>query len=130
MRFIGIFACALVFAVVMRFFGSVALAEDADLIKAGSKAFGACRACHTVDPDADSGLGPNLWDTSGNTSAHRDDFAYSDAMKKAKITWNDETLDKWLTSPKTFLPGTKMAYIGMAKPEDRKALIAFLKTKK
>lgn len=111
------------------FFITSAQADD-DLVKAGSKAFAACRSCHTVDPDADSGLGPNLWGTAGNKSAHREDFAYSDAMKKANVTWTDEALDKWLTSPKTFIPGSKMAYIGMAKPEDRKALIAFLKTKK
>jgi cytochrome c len=108
----------------------VAKADDADLVKAGARAFAPCRACHTVDPDADSGLGPNLWGTYGGKSAHRDDFEYSPAMKKANIVWTEENLDKWLTSPKTFLPGSKMAYIGMAKAEDRKALIAFLKTKK
>lgn len=130
MRLVGVFACVLAFAGVVTLSDTAVRADDADLLKAGSKAFGACRACHTVDPDADSGLGPNLWGTVGNKSAHRDDFDYSDAMKKAKITWTDEALDKWLASPKAFLPGTKMAYIGMAKPEDRKALIAFLKTKK
>jgi len=108
------------------------LADDADaaLVKAGSRVFNACRACHVADADQDSGLGPNLWAVIGAKSAHRDDFDYSDAVKKAGIVWTDENLDKWLANPKAFLSGNKMAFIGLPKEEDRKAVIAFLKTKK
>ena len=121
-----------VLAGVMFVNSGIARADDADpaVLKAGARVFNTCRACHVADAEQDSGLGPNLWATAGNKSAHRDDFDYSDAMKKANIVWTDENLDKWLASPKTFIAGNKMAFIGVPKEEDRKAVIAYLKTKK
>ena len=113
-------------------YGGTVMADDdvAALVKQGARAFNACRACHVIDAEADSTQGPNLWGVYGTKSAQRDDFDYSDPMKKANVVWNDATIEKWITNPKAFIPGTKMAYVGMVKPEDRKALIAFLKTKK
>ena len=43
------------------------------------------------------------------------------------MTWDDETMDKWLANPKKFIKGTKMVFAGIKKPKERKELIAYLK---
>jgi cytochrome c len=53
-------------------------------------------------------------------------YNYSPALRHAKITWTEENLDKWLTDPQAFIPGTKMFY-EVQNPQDRADLIAFLK---
>ena len=52
------------------------------------------------------------------------------AMKNANLTWDDKTLDTYLSNPMKVVPGTKMTYAGLADPEQRKAIIAYLKTLK
>jgi cytochrome c len=105
-----------------------AVAEDAvDPAIAGRKLFNVCRACHTIDADAENGLGPNLFGVVGAKAASNPDFDYSPALKKSGIVWTEENIEKWITSPKALVPGTKMAYVGMQKPEDRAAVLAYLK---
>ena len=41
--------------------------------------------------------------------------------------WDEQTLDAYLTDPRKFMPGTKMVFAGLKNPEDRKALIEYLK---
>ena len=48
-------------------------------------------------------------------------------MKGANLTWDEETLQKYLTKPKKFLPGTKMAFPGLKKEKQRDDLLAYLK---
>ena len=54
------------------------------------------------------------------------DYSYSAALKDSGITWDDKTLDKWLTDPQAFVPGTKMFY-HLESAEDRADIIEFLK---
>ena len=54
-------------------------------------------------------------------------FSYSSAMKKSRITWNEKTLDRFLTSPLKMVPGTAMTYDGVSDRTDRTDLIAYLK---
>jgi cytochrome c len=54
-------------------------------------------------------------------------FTYSPAMKKAGLTWTEAQLDKWLTRPAGLVPGTSMVFAGLPNPDDRKAVIAYLK---
>jgi cytochrome c len=56
-------------------------------------------------------------------------YKYSKAMKKADITWDDKTLDAYLTKPKKFLKGTKMTFVGLKKKKDRDNVIAYIKDK-
>lgn len=105
----------------------------ADLLKtadaaAGQKVAKKCAACHSFDQGGPNKVGPNLWDIVGAKQAHAPDFAYSDAIKKLGGEWSYDELDKYLASPKTYAPGTKMAFAGLKKPEDRAALIAYLRT--
>ena len=57
-------------------------------------------------------------------------YAYSDPLKNAGLTWDEATLDKWLTAPMTMVPGTKMVFPGMPDPARRKAVIDYLNTLK
>jgi len=54
-------------------------------------------------------------------------FTYTDANKKAGVTWGEDTLFEYLENPKKYIPGTKMAFAGLKKPKDRNDLITWLK---
>lgn len=108
----------------------VALPASAQDVAKGEKLFKKCKACHTVDAGGKNKVGPNLHGTYGVKAAQKEGFKYSDALKNADITWDDANLDKWLTSPKKFLKGTKMVFVGFKKEQDRKDMIAYLKTLK
>jgi cytochrome c len=96
---------------------------------AGKTVFNKCAICHTVDP-AKKGIGPTLFGVLGRKSASVEGFSYSEAMKKADKTWDEATLDTYLTNPKALVPGTKMVFPGLPKPEDRANVIAYLGTLK
>jgi hypothetical protein len=63
----------------------------------------------------------------GRKSASAPGFAYSEALKKAGIRWDDATLDRWLSDPDAMVPDTDMAF-RLANGEERKAVIAYLKS--
>jgi cytochrome c len=90
-----------------------------------------CVACHTLLKDQAAKVGPNLWGVVGGPAAHQPSFKYSDAMlaEKAKgLSWTYDNLDQFLASPKMFMPGTAMGFVGLPKPEDRADVIAYLRT--
>lgn len=102
------------------------LIATADVAK-GQNLSKACAACHSFNQGEAAKIGPNLWNTVGaNKGGH--DFAYSDDMKKHGGTWTYEELNHFLWKPKSLIPGTKMTYIGIKKPADRAAAIAWLRT--
>ncbi|MNE42399.1 Cytochrome c2 [compost metagenome] len=75
-------------------------------------------------------MGPSLHGIFGRASAQAPSFTYSAALQGAKLQWNDDNLDKWLTSPATLLPGNMMMYPGQADGQSRQNLIAYLKSLK
>jgi len=88
-----------------------------------------CAACHNFEKDGPNKIGPNLWDIVGAKHAHKEDFKYSDAIKgMADKEWTYAELDAFLTAPKQYAPGTKLAFPGIKKPEDRAALLAYLRS--
>ncbi|CAN5336993.1 hypothetical protein BH10PSE13_BH10PSE13_18650 [soil metagenome] len=96
-------------------------------VAAGEKVFGKCAACHTVTSGGANGIGPNLYATVGEAVATgKGGFAFSDALKEVGGTWTFDALNKWLTSPRDFAPGTKMTFAGLGNPVDRANLIAYL----
>jgi cytochrome c len=86
-----------------------------------------CAVCHATEAGKNK-IGPSLSGIVGSKSAEVPGFAFSDAMKKANLTWDEATLDTYLTDPKALVPGTKMIFVGLKKPDERAALIAYLKT--
>ncbi|MBS1799917.1 MAG: heme-binding domain-containing protein [Acidobacteria bacterium] len=85
-----------------------------------------CTGCHAIETSRE---GPALGGVYGRKSGSYAGFVYSDALKKAGIVWNDTTLDQWLTDPDAFVSGNNMDF-HVAKPQERKDVIAFLKTVK
>ncbi len=94
----------------------------------GGRLFLQCRACHTVGPAENSGVGPNLNGVVGAKAASRAGYSYSPAMAKSGLVWTPATLDTFLTKPSALVPGTKMPFAGVASPKSREDLIAYLAT--
>ncbi len=92
-------------------------------------AFAQCAACHSTEKGK-MGVGPSLAGVYGTKSGEIAGYAFSDAMKNAKLTWDDATLDEYLTAPMKKVPGTKMTFAGLTDPAARKAVIEYLKTLK
>ena len=93
---------------------------------AGEKVFGKCKSCHKVD--GSESTGPHLNGVVDRAVASVAGFGYSDALKGLGGNWDATRLNDWLTSPKAFAPGTKMTFAGLAKPEDRANVVAYLKS--
>jgi len=105
--------------------GAAAFMVGADAEK-GAKVFRKCKACHKVDASAGNGVGPNLYGIVGREIAAVDGFKYSDALSGKGGAWTFEALNGFLTKPKEWAPGTKMAFPGLRKEADRAAVIAWL----
>jgi len=106
--------------------GTVLPAAD---LAAGEKVHQRCLQCHDFSKGGPNKIGPNLYGVVGGHHAHEPSFAYSTAMKAlAEKTWDYEALDAFLKNPKAVVPGTKMAFAGLSKTQDRINLIAYLRT--
>lgn len=102
------------------------LVAEADPAR-GEKLSRACAACHSFEKGGPVKTGPPLWDVVGGPRAAKD-FAYSEGMEEMGGRWSYTDLNKFLWKPKKFIEDTKMNYIGLKKPEDRAAMIAWLRT--
>lgn len=92
-------------------------------------AFNQCKACHKVEAGK-HGVGPSLFGVVGAKAGHAEGYKYSDAHIKSGLTWDEATLAKYLADPKATVPGNKMAFAGLKKDEDVKAVVEYLKTLK
>ncbi len=99
-----------------------AQAGQADTLKQG------CIACHTFNQGGRAGLGPNLYGVVGGPHAHMEGFTYSAALKAKTGPWSYAELDKWLTKPAAYAPGTKMTFVGISNPKERADVIAYLRS--
>ena len=87
-----------------------------------------CQACHDFTKGGPNKVGPNLWGIVGSKPAEVAGYAFSDAMKaREDKPWTFEALDDFLTAPRKVVPGTKMTFTGLPKPEDRADLLAWLR---
>jgi cytochrome c len=82
-----------------------------------------CVGCHSLTQNRE---GPRLQGVFTRTSGSIADYAYSPALNKAKIVWDEQTLDKWLTDPDALVPGNNMDFL-VSKPQERKDLVSYLK---
>lgn len=95
----------------------------------GAKLFAQCRICHAVEPGK-NGLGPSLHGVVGRTAGTLAGFNFSNAMKGSGVVWTEESLSEYLRAPMKFMPGTKMAYAGMANESQRADMYAYLESLK
>jgi len=106
----------------------LAMLAEADITR-GQKISKACAACHNFDQGGSNGVGPAMWNIVGKKKQAKDGFVYSGVLNaNGEEFWTYEALNKFLWKPKKYAPGTKMSYIGLKKPEDRAALIAWMRT--
>jgi cytochrome c len=97
---------------------------DGDVSR-GEARFQDCAACHKLEAGSNN-VGPSLHGIFERKAAALTDFRYSPAMKRSGISWTPETLDKFITDPQAAVPANRMPYAGMANPNDRADLIAYL----
>ncbi len=106
---------------------AMAAEPDGDAVH-GARLFLQCRACHTVGQGESAGVGPNLWGVVGSKAGARPGYHYSAALSGSGIVWTRDTLDQWLTRPTALVPGTNMAFQGVASAPSRADLIAYLQS--
>jgi len=96
--------------------------------EAGAKAFGRCRACHSLEKGRHMS-GPSLADIWQRKAGTVEGFVrYSKALKSAKLVWDAKTLDAWLADPRALVPGNTMTFRGLRDSQARTDLIAYLKS--
>lgn len=119
---------AILFAMAMAVVPAAAQAEgDA---AAGKTVFKKCIACHVHDNTTNK-IGPHLADLIGRKAGSVPDFKYSEAMKKKGeegLVWTEETVAAYLKDPRGYIPGNKMAFVGLKKDEDIANVIAYIKS--
>lgn len=93
----------------------------------GEAVFKKCMACHAIGEGAVNKVGPQLNGVVGRKSGTVEGYSYTDANKNSGLTWDEATLKDYLKDPRAKVPGTKMSFAGLQKPEDIDNIIAYLK---
>jgi cytochrome c len=99
------------------------LAQD---VQKGQMVFNMCLPCHSVGPDAQNKVGPELNGLDGRRSGGASGFNYSDANKNSGIVWNEATFKKYIQNPQDVIPGTKMIFPGVKNEQQVNDLWAYL----
>lgn len=103
-------------------------AAEAGNVEKGKAVFKRCAVCHVLNKEQNR-VGPHLVEIVGRKAGVVEKFNYSKALLKMAedgLVWDKESLDKYLTKPKDFIKGGKMAFAGLSKEKDRTDLIAYL----
>ena len=93
----------------------------------GKQIFTSCAACHSEKPDA---IGPDLKGVVGRKSAAVAGFRYSNAMRRANLTWDEADLKAYIADPQKKVPGNRMPFSGLHDPHDVDDVVAYLETLK
>jgi len=87
-----------------------------------------CSTCHTIDKGGANKVGPNQWDIVGRKKASHEGFSYSSALQAKGGEWTYEDINHMIFKPQAFVRGTKMAFAGLPKEQERADIIAYLRT--
>ena len=105
----------------------VSTAASAADVAHGKQIFTSCAACHSEKPDA---IGPDLKGVVGRKSAAVAGFRYSNAMRRANLTWDEADLKAYIADPQKKVPGNRMPFSGLHDPHDVDDVVAYLETLK
>jgi cytochrome c len=87
----------------------------------------ACRTCHSVKAN-DHRIGPSLHGIFGAKAGSRPGFNSSGAIKNSGLTWDEQTLDRFIENPEAVAPGNGMKpYAGLPDAAARKQIVSYLK---
>ena len=92
----------------------------------GKRIYRLCVACHLLTKDGGHRVGPNLHGIIGRKAGSSEGFRFSRVVMESEIVWTPEKIDEWLANPRSFLPGNRMSFSGVRKPEDRRDVIAYI----
>lgn len=93
---------------------------------AGEKVFIKCKACHQIGEGAKNMIGPELNGLDGRKVGSAPNYNYTEANKNSGVTWNEAEFKAYIENPKAKIPGTKMIFPGLPKPQDRDDLWAYV----
>ena len=92
----------------------------------GEKIFKKCAACHSIIKGGKNKIGPALYNVVGRQVGGVSEYKYSKALAEYDKLWTIEELNGFLLKPSKWIKGTKMAYAGLRKEEDRASIIKYL----
>jgi len=93
----------------------------------GATVFKRCIACHSATADTHS-VGPSLRAVTNRKIASVPGYKFSPALSALKANWTPQNLDQFLLAPQQYAKGTRMAFSGLKKPNDRADVIAYLQS--
>ena len=114
------------FVIVAALIALYAKAASAQDPKKGEIVFHFCMPCHSIGPDAQNKVGPQLNGLDGRHSGTAANYDYSDANKKSGIVWSEATFKKYINDPQGVVPGTKMLFPGIKDPQQVNDLWAYV----
>jgi cytochrome c len=98
-------------------------------VESGQGVYKKCAACHTPAKGGANAVGPNMWGIVDRAKASAAGFNYSEAAKaQTGAKWTYESLVGFISNPKGYMPGTKMAFAGIADAQELADLLAYLRT--
>ena len=84
----------------------------------GEHSFNKCLPCHSIGPDAENKIGPELNGLDGRHSGTAPNSSYSDANKNSGIVWSEATFKEYIKNPARMVPGTKMIFPGIKNEQE------------
>jgi cytochrome c len=105
----------------------------AQSLEQGEALFQRCASCHTLDASPRTMPGPSLHGVIGRRAGTLAGFDYSEVMvaagRERNLRWSETALFDYLANTEAYVPGTAMGYLRIASPDDRRALIAYIKAR-